>query len=337
MLYYDNLDEIVFHRHETVPCDEIFIISGYVGFDPVRRVKQLPHKTTVVYGMYATDGIHKALRETLIKEDEEIDNLTVLCSTMPVHSKIYMWLNGGRVVHSLIGSANFSLNGLTTPYKETLAEATVDTFKPLDAYRDLVRRNCISCADSVVSLTPRQQQTQQTWATYDRDVCVLPLYVIERGVKVLKPQSGLNWGMAKILSGSHVNINDAYIPLPAEHVSHYPQMFPVKQSVPLNLSSVVRPTHRHNDTIEVIWDDGTEMVMLLEGTRNSRDEQGNAVMYPKQIASSPSKAALGRYMRKRLGVPEGHPITMDDLERYGRSDISISLQGEGIYYFDFSV
>lgn len=30
-------------------------------------------------------------------------------------------------------------------------------------------------------------------------------------------------------------------------------------------------------------------------------------------------------------------ITRDDLIKYGRTDISISLQGEGVYMLDFSV
>ena len=30
-------------------------------------------------------------------------------------------------------------------------------------------------------------------------------------------------------------------------------------------------------------------------------------------------------------------ITYADLEAYGRTSIDVSLQGEGVYYFDFSV
>lgn len=60
-------------------------------------------------------------------------------------------------------------------------------------------------------------------------------------------------------------------------------------------------------------------------------------MYPKQISSHPSKADMGRYIRKRLEIAEGAPITLETLEKYGRNTIDISLQGEGIYYFDFSV
>ena len=335
VLYYDNLYDIVFHRHELLLCDELIVISGYVGPAPVHRVKDIPLKTTVVYGMYASDGIHKSLHNSLLKEEKELSNLKVLCSTMPVHTKAYMWLKDGKVIHSLIGSANFSLNGLTTPYKETLAETTVDTFKPLEDYIELVIGKCIPCADASVRLTAQQKQKQDTTAVYDPDICELPLYLLENGNKVLPAASGINWGMAK-LTGSHVNINDAYIPIPAESADQYPQMFPAKQTAPVNMANVFREGHRHNDTVEVIWDDGTEMTVLLEGSRGRNDDNGNKVWYPKQIASSPRKAELGKYIRNRMEIPEGHAITYDDLTKYGRDTISISLQGEGIYYFDFA-
>ena len=78
------------------------------------------------------------------------------------------------------------------------------------------------------------------------------------------------------------------------------------------------------------------MTGLLEGTR-VRTVDGVRVEYAKQIASTPKKKILGEYIRKRIGVPEGQAITISDLERYGRKTIDISLQGGGVYYFDFSV
>ena len=335
MLYYDGLYDIVFHRHELVPCDEFVVISGYVGPAPVHRIKEIPLKTTVVYGMYASDGIHKSLKASLIKEENNLSNLKVLCSTMPVHTKVYMWLSGGKVVHSLIGSANFSLNGLTTPFKEALAETTVDTFKPLEQYRDLVFSNCISCSETAT----RQDSAKKKVATdlsLDPDVCKLPLYLFDDlGNRYIPEASGINWGQAK-LKGSHVNISDAYIPIPAEIADNYPLMFPAKQSAPAKDKSF-KEGHRHNDVIEAIWDDGTEMTMLLEGSRGRTDISGNKIWFPKQISSSPKKAELGRYLRRRMAIQEGQPIKYTDFLRYGRDTISVSLQGEGIYYFDFSV
>lgn len=44
----------------------------------------------------------------------------------------------------------------------------------------------------------------------------------------------------------------------------------------------------------------------------------------------------GEYIRKRLGVEKEDPMTMKDLDEYGRTSIDVYLLGEGIYYFDFS-
>lgn len=335
MLYYDNLYDIVFHRHELVVCDELIVISGYVGPAPVRRAREIPLKTTIVYGMYASDGIHERLRAALLKEEAEAGNLRVLCSTTPVHAKAYMWLLGGKVVHSLVGSANFSLNGLTTPRKEILAETTADTFRPLESYRDHVLGGCVPCSEAPARAPARRKREGEATGPYDPDVCELPLYLLSDGAKTLPTASGVNWGMAK-LTGSHVNVDDAYVPIPADLADRYPRMFPAKQAAPADASKVFRERHRHNDVVEIVWDDGTQMTALLEGSRGRKDADGNKVWYPKQISSSPSKAELGRYLRGRLGVPSGRAIGYEDLARHGRDTISVSLQGEGIYYFDFS-
>lgn len=128
MLFYKDLDNIIFSRHELFECNELVVISGYVGPDPVHKIGELPLKTTVIYGMYGSDGIRRSLHEALMVENRTIDNLSIYYSSIPVHSKCYIWKNKGRVVHALVGSANFSANGLTTPYKEVLAETTKDTF-----------------------------------------------------------------------------------------------------------------------------------------------------------------------------------------------------------------
>lgn len=71
---------------------------------------------------------------------------------------------------------------------------------------------------------------------------------------------------------------------------------------------------------------------LLEGSQTI-----NGITYPKQISSFPTKADLGAYLRNRLGVPLGQPVRKHHLESYGRLDVEISLLGDGVYSFDFSV
>jgi hypothetical protein len=46
---------------------------------------------------------------------------------------------------------------------------------------------------------------------------------------------------------------------------------------------------------------------------------------------------MGEYLRQRLNVPLGQPVQRHHLNRYGRTDITVSLLGNGIYSCDFSV
>lgn len=335
MLFYKNLDEIIFSKNEFIECDELVIISGYVGPNPIRRLQKLPIKSTVIYGMYGCDGIQQSLHTALLNANNELNKVTIFYSLMPVHAKCYIWKYEGKVKSALVGSANFSNNGLLTPYKEILADASTDTFKPLDGYLNKILENTISCSDAVVKENKRKchKNINQDAKDYDKDVCEMPLYIIRKGKPMVPEKSGVNWGMGA-MGGSHVNINDAYIPIRTAFLKQYPLMFPPKQICPKG--EAPRAKHRHNDNIEIIWDDGTTMEGLLEGNA-IKELNGRKGLYPKQIASTPNKAELGIYLRKRMGIAEGHLITYEDLKRYGRTTIDVSLQGEGVYYFDFSV
>lgn len=334
MLYQKKLDKIIYNRYKHIDHDELdlVIISGYVGPGPIKKISEIPLHTTIVYGMYACNGISQALHNTLINDDNKFNNVDIYYSSFPVHSKLYMWRYQGVVIDALVGSANFSTNGLTNPFRETLAEPTYDTFSDLDNYIELVLSQAIRCRNGIASPTHKLDVTAEI---YNPHICRIPLYATKNGEDFIPPSSGLNWGMAS-LNGSHVNPNDAYIRIPSRFLSYYPDLFPVKQLAPSNIESIPKTGHRNNDTIDIIWDDGTTMVGLLEGSQSCTID-GIKNIYPKQIATSPNKSKLGKYIRKRLGVPEGQLITLEDLDRYGRRTIDISLQGEGIYYLDFSV
>ena len=57
MLFYQDLEEIIFNRHQIIDADELIVLSGYVGPNPVKRLENLPLKSLVIYGMYGSDGI----------------------------------------------------------------------------------------------------------------------------------------------------------------------------------------------------------------------------------------------------------------------------------------
>lgn len=142
---------------------------------------------------------------------------------------------------------------------------------------------------------------------------------------------------------SHTALGDAYIAIKKDYLKLFPDLFPRKKYVNgvINIGSTGKP-NRENDEVELIWDDGTSMIGLLEGQQDL-----DGAIYPKQLSSSPNKNIIGKYLRMRiLGKNSVDDLTYDDLSRritkkdlrrYGREDIGISKLGEGIYYMDFSV
>ncbi len=321
MLYTSNLEELIFNRHQILNTDELIVLSGYLGPRPVERLGELPFNTRVIYGMYGSDGIQRDLHNSLVGIQNNIPNVNIFYSNSAVHSKCYIWRRNGAVIYALIGSANFSINGLTTPFREVLAETTQDTFTPLNDYVNRIFNDSISCleAGAIVIQDPILNQ----------EVCSMTLLMNNGEVH---NASGLNWGYTA--SGQPAvkrGINDACIPIRVDHIENYPTLFPPKLIERADGDFRGR-RQRDNEAIEIIWDDGITMEGLLEGTQPVND-----LIYPKQISSFPTKSQLGVYIKNRIGVPLGQPVRAFHLEQYGRTDIDVSSVGPGIYKFDFSV
>ena len=317
MLYTENLDKIIFHRHEMFLSDELIVLSGYVGPKPVEKLQSLPIQSKVIYGMYGAEGIKQPLHDSLTRLQNSVDKLNIFYSILPVHSKCYVWRKNGQIVHALVGSANFSTNGLTTPYREILAETTHDTFVPLNEYIKKVLNNSISCLEIGTSEILTTDLSVEP-------VCFLSLLGRDGEVQ---NAAGLNWGQSP---KGHITKNDSYITIRTQDVKNFPELFPPKQVNPLKFDGRGK-IHRHNDYIEIIWDNGVCMTGLFFGSQEIND-----VKYPKQVSSFPA-AEMGKYLRQRLNVPEGQPIRKLHLDRYGRNTIEISLISEGVYKFDFSI
>ena len=327
MFFYKNLEEIIFNRHKNVPADELIILSGYIGPEPVMRLKDLPFPVTLVYGMYASEGIREQLHNKLLTIQEKQANTKIFYSQIPVHSKCYIWLNDKKINNAFVGSANFSVSGLENDYKESLAEITTDSYTALSDYYLYVLSNARRCDD----LDPKfkYQSFMKGRPNCSVKIADDPYSAIINLLKndEVPEKSGLNWGIAD----GHVTLGDAYIPLHKETILSHPGLIPPKQGF-ANQNVAGAKKNRQNDAVEFIWDDGEVMQGLLEGNNSI-----NGLNYPKQMCSSPNKNILGKYLRKRLGVPLDYRITKQDLLRYGRTNIKITLLGEGIYGLDFSV
>lgn len=341
MLYYNNLEQVVLHSHASRNSNHLLVISGYVGSEIVRELAKFPHEThfTIVYGMYGCDNISEPLHKKLVELQEKLDNVDILYSTVPVHSKIYCWFSNQAVMSALIGSANFTINGLRKNYKETLYDVQKESFPEYLEYFNYILEKSLPCTDKRISLKKVKKVAidngiYTTQPFLSEGICRASL--LSRG-KEVAAMSGLNWG----LSNGHVTPGDAYVAITKEYIKYFPDLFPSKKYVNgiKNIESKGK-ANRENDEVELIWDDGTSMVGLMEG----QQEDENGLIYPKQLSTSPNKNIIGLYIRKRMGllnadgsVNTEHRITKADLLRYGRTNIDISKIGDGIYYMDFSV
>jgi hypothetical protein len=176
----------------------------------------------------------------LLNIQNSSNDVNIFYSTIPVHSKCYAWRNKGKIVHALVGSANFSTNGLLTPYREVLAETTVDTFEPLNKYIQGILNNSISCLELGTIDIIEEATTIET-------ICSLSL--LGRNGEV-QNAAGLNWGQNP---NNHTTKDDSYIKIRVQDIRDYPELFPPKQLYPLKFDGRGR-MHRHNDNIEIIWD-----------------------------------------------------------------------------------
>ena len=116
-------------------------------------------------------------------------------------------------------------------------------------------------------------------------------------------QYGLNWGQR---DGREPN--QAYLQLTPE--VYRSDFFPVK---------------KHYFLVDT--DDGISFVM----NRGQKGEDGSALETPED------NSLLGKYLRKRLGVPEGAKIEKSAIDSYGRNDIDFIKIGDNHYKMNFSL
>lgn len=344
MFKYKELSTLVFDT--TIDADEMVIITGYIGPAVIGELKSSPYKAKIYVGMYG-NNISTHLHNSLLKNNI-LENVDIYYTRSLVHSKCYIWRKSGKIVKALIGSANFSTSGLMTPEKEVLGDLAKNDFIKVTKYISVILGKAYPIAEyKSSSVTEQTQIPAEEAITQNGELAISLLAGKGVGVKNIigkstakgevHSASGLNWGFSNGLSSP----NDAYIKITSEHVRNNPLLFPQKDS-------------KKNMPIDVVWDDGTEMQMLLEG-----NQIVDGLVYPKQISTYKNKSEVGIYLRKRIGekigvdlsIPEelskadfklnattykDKLITRKMLDKYGRTSITIKLIGDRTYYFDFS-
>ena len=305
-------------------------VSHYLAIkDLAHRLKRsLPLDIELIYGMAGTDGVSKVNHKGFLSLEEHKEfaydgRFTCAYVKKPksVHSKVYVWCKGETPVRAYLGSANYSETAFKMPNRtETLAEC--DPISALDFFNS-IKPETVECAkaDRDKDFTPSTKATptdkKRTGLIAVEGDISSPYHGWEKLTLSLLTRNGdlgngscLNWGVKSDgkprTSGSSVrDPNQSYIGIP----------------VAVQRSGFF-PDIQHRFT--VMTDDGK----ILTCVRAQANGKG--------IETPQDNAELGRYFRKRLGLPSGAYITTSDMRKYGRFDVVFYKQDDENYVMDFS-
>lgn len=317
------------------------IVSGYATHAMAARhlIEMTSRRQNLcvdlIYGMAGSDGVSKINHLgflSLENHQEFAYEGSFSCSYVKkpksVHSKIYVWCKDETPVQAFIGSANYSESGFNLPSRtETLAEC--DPVSALDFFYEIQSKtvpcsmanrekdfsvNLRSFPDSVKSADPIVMIEQDKKSPfYGHEKIVLSLLTRKGDVG---NGSRLNWGVrpdgspreSVNANGSKSvrNPNQSYIGLPAalQRSGFFPDV-----------------AHRFT----VLTDDDK----ILTCVRAQANGKG--------IETPQDNSEIGRYFRKRLGLPSGAYISLNDLKKYGRYDVTFYKLDDENYVMDFSV
>lgn len=271
-------------------------------------IESLPERCRVrlLIGMVAQEGIRKLEHVSLLNLLDATGRVEVryLLNKPPCHAKMYIWR--GEQPYAFVGSANYSQKAFFGGNRECLAEVN-----PLGVgqFFDLLWEEAVEardCPDRFLSVILPSTQASEEGELIVRAQDGLPsvdLPLTSRGEgKEVPMSSGLNWSFRTRYV--RTDRNQAYLSVPSKVARE--GFFPPR-----------------SEFFDVVTDDGETFVCTIA-------QDGDKAIH------TPLKNSLfGVYFRKRLGVPLGERVTIHDLERYGRKDVTITKLEDGLYHLDF--
>ena len=327
-------------RFSSKSPDTLRIVSGYATHAMAARHfiemsgKKKALNVELIHGMAGVDGVSKIdhLGFISLEGHKEFSydgsfSCSYVMKPKSVHSKVYVWCKGETPIQAFIGSANYSEKGFHLPSRtETLAEC--DPITALDFFYS-VKAKTIPCSkanrDKDFVSKPRMVLQEANSASpvvlieQDKNS---PFYGHEKVTLSLLTKQGnvgngsrLNWGVRpdgkpresiKANGAKSVrNPNQSYIGLPAslQRSGFFPEI-------------------KHRFT--VLTDDD----QILTCVRAQANGKG--------IETPQDNSEIGRYFRNRLGLKSGAYISVSDLKKYGRHDVTFYKLDDENYVMDFS-
>ena len=327
MILTEELTDKILIKPAQLGADRLNIITGYatpqMASWHIQRLNDLcihPIQVNLIIGMTRENGIEKMLHDGFLditKRYKEIEGYSsfkcqYIFQGLPVNSKLYIWEKSGELISVFVGSADYTQYSFNASrQKECMAQLTDNKFV-LDYYND-IEKDSIYCTHSdiedFVKIYTKENSlaiAEKITRTKDTSNRFKLSLLTAKGDKVGE-RSGLNWGQR-----DKREKNQAYIPLPRDKAQS--GFFPIKKA------NDMKAPH-----FTVITDDSKSLVLRVE-------QEGD-----KAITTPENNSRIGEYFRNRLSLPNGAPVTKEDLIKYGRTDVEFIKLDDEQYYMDFSV
>lgn len=316
MIIKDIVNPILFEPISN-GMNKLLILSSYATPNMSSwYMKQLQEKNTtpidisLIVGMTAYNGMsltaHKgflSLHNSYTSKSVHSFSCNYITDNPPEHSNLYIWLKDDSPQLAFIGSADFTQNAFISSRHEAM-----ETCSPIEAYDYYREAECRSCycnhseiEDMIVIGNNHpiiDDEVELIGSISGGKVESVKISLLTNQGEVAKT-SCLNWGQRK-----NRNPNEAYIRIPI-HIA----------------KSGFFPVGRH---FTVLTDDRHQLILRTEQQNN------------KALTTPMNNSLLGEYFRNRLGISNGKLIKIEDLERYGRTDVIFAKIDEELYYMDFS-
>lgn len=337
MLLSDNLFETVLARYIARGADEIRIVSGYASPEMCTRLlltaKDMGKRIRIrlIVGMTGYEGITVDTHQGLLSVQQEPPHqsgsvaVQYVSNGISVHSKLFVWMRRNEPLDAWIGSANFTQNGFGVGFRRRKHQEVMTTTDVESALQYYSAVDGVSIAidhaevENEIAIHTRAVSTATSVATsegeresdfIDRESVILPLIVVRPGagtpVGQVHLRSGLNWGQRP---EQRREPNQAYIPVPIEIARS--GFFPPKGVV-----------------FRVTTTDNKQFLMTAAQAND------------KALETPQNNSYIGEYFRMRLGLPNGAPVTVGDLDRFGSRFVAFYRVDDGdeepTYIMDYS-
>jgi HKD family nuclease len=334
MITSDLYRTVLFEPLTKHHANHLKIVSGYSSpamlayhIDDMEKEQRFAD-IDIIVGMTAQDGLyrgsHLAFKEMMSEGYRGVPvKCGYICKVPAVHSKLYIWEKDEKPISAFLGSANYSQNAFVRcSTREVLIECdpeeALEYFNALDKDRIFcthpdveeiiemtsVRRGAVK---RLSSQTVGKVELLTTMGSLSTEAVTLSFLDADTGE--VPSRSGLNWGQRP-----GRDPNQAYISVPVQ---------------------VMRQSFFPNRTEQFTVQTDDDKIIICVTAQSTNKGDPNSVY--KAIHSTLNNSRLGEYFRYRMGLPYGAFVTKEDLQRYGRTDVTFYRIDQETYYMDFSV